>query len=250
MQKLGLVVLLLLVGVGLGGAWFWRQVTYLPDWYTQPSSQEIEPVLSGTDVDQPEERQAIKQELARRVVPVPRESVTSENRTANPVRPPSTHSVALDAKTFNEFVVSSIPQTPQSEVIFPAIKAVNTEINQGQVQVGVVVNTAELPLEQLPEVSRLQLERTLQNFPFLKGQEVYLGVMGQPRLEAGQVILGKEATIQIAGLKMTVAEFSKQTGIPSEVLEQRINLQLGQLNIQDINFTDETAVLSGSVNDL
>lgn len=250
-----------MLGIGAGLFWFWRQATYLPDWYTQaPTNADTEPVLSGADVDQAEERQALKLKLARQVEPIP--TASSISRPSAPsssdepplpaveAPPPSgtpTHEVTLDADTFNEFVVSAIPQTSQSEVIFPAIKAINTAIEQGQVKTGLVVNMAELPLEQLPEQTRSHLEQALKTFPFLKDQEVYLGIVGQPRLESGRVLLGEDAKVQVGGLTLDLADAAERIGLPVETLESKINLQLGQLQVQDINFTDTGAVLQGTV---
>jgi hypothetical protein len=252
-QKFGWFVGLIVLGAGARGLWFWRQTTYLPDWYTQPIAQpKAAPVLSGSDVAQADARQALKLKLARQVIPRPTHSSTSLGTASDAAQSSSklqaTHEVELDPRTFSEFVISSIPPTPQSEVIFPAIKAINTEIDAGQLKIDLVVDMAELPLEQLPEEMRSQFKHTLTTFPFLKDQEVYLSVIGQPRLKSGQVLLGENTKIQIGGLKMDLTDVSERIGIPVEVLEQRINLQLGQLNVQDINFSQNAAVLSGTVN--
>jgi hypothetical protein len=252
-QKVGWLVGLIALGTGARGLWVWHQATYLPDWYTQPIAlPQAAPVLSGSDVAQADARQALKLKLARQVISRPTNSSTSLGTAPDTAQSSSklqvTHEVQLDPKTFSEFVISSIPQTPQSEVILPAIKAINTEIDAGQLKIGLVVDTAELPIEQLPEEMRSQLEHTLTTFPFLKNQEVYLSVVGQPRLESGQVFLGENAKVQIGGLKMDLTDVSEKIGLPVEVLEQKINLQLGQLNVQDIKFSQNTAVLSGNVN--
>lgn len=250
MQKFGALIGLLILGAGAGGFWIWRQVTYLPNWYTQPVIlPEAAPVLSGSEVALAEDRQALQSKLARQVVPRPVTHSTSLEPPSDLAPPQSqvTHEVKLDPKTFSEFVVSAIPQTPQSEVIFPAIKAINTEIDAGQLKIGLIVNTAELATEEMPADMRSQLQETLTTFPFLKDQEVYLGAVGQPRLEAGQVFLGEDAKIQLGNLEMDLTTVSERIGIPIEDLEQRINLQLGQLSIQDIDFTQNNAVLSGSV---
>lgn len=253
MQRFGLLIGLIVLGVGAGGFWIWRQATYLPNWYTQPVIQpEAAPVLSGSDVAQADERQALKLKLVRQVLPRPARRSTSLGTPSDSAQLSSesrvTHEVNLDPKTFSEFVVSSIPQTPESEAIFPAIKAVNTEIDAGQLKIGLVVNTAELPMEELPKEMRSHLQQTLTTFPFFKDRNVYLGAVGQPRLESGQVVLGKDAKIQIGSLKMNLTDVSERIGIPVEDLEQRINLQLGQLSVQDIDFIQNTAVLSGSIN--
>jgi hypothetical protein len=59
--------------------------------------------------------------------------------------------------------------------------------------------------------------------------------------------LGNNAKVQVGGLTMDLADFAERVGIPAETLEQQINLQLGQLNIQDIDFAENAAVLQGTV---
>jgi hypothetical protein len=250
-QKLALAILLLLVGAGTSGFWFWRQATYLPDWYTQsPPLPKADQAL-GQGIDQANERQTLKVKLGRTVRPVPLSAPSnrplegSVDRSAD--RTHNTHEVRLDAQTFNEFVVSSIPPTPQGDAVLPAIKAIKTEIEDQKLKVGLVINTAEIPLKKLPQKSRSQLEQTLNTFPFLKNQEIYLGLIGQPRLESKQVVLGNNAKVQVGGLTMDLADFAERVGIPAETLEQQINLQLGQLNIQDIDFAENAAVLQGTV---
>ncbi|MGB7414973.1 MAG: hypothetical protein WA902_12265, partial [Thermosynechococcaceae cyanobacterium] len=228
--------------------WFWRQATYLPDWYTQsPPLPNEDNTLNGKDIDQGSERQSIKDKLARQVRPVPiaAASEPTTNRPINGASPQSTHEVRLDAHTFNEFVVSSIPANQQTNAILPAVKGINAEIKDQKLKVRLVVNTAEIPLKELPKESRSQLEQTLNTFPFLKNKEIYLGVVGQPRLKNGQVVLGKQTKVQVGGLTMNLADASQRIGIPVETLEQKINLQLGQLKVEDIDFTDNAAVLKG-----
>ncbi|MGF1604422.1 MAG: hypothetical protein ACFCU8_20885 [Thermosynechococcaceae cyanobacterium] len=246
MRKLAIAILLLLVGAGTSGFWFWRQATYLPDWYTQsPPSPDEDHTLNGQDIDQDSERQSLKVKLARQVKPVP--IASSSTRSANGASVQNTHEVRLEAQAFNEFVVSSIPANQHSNALLPAVKGINSEIENQKLKVGLVVNTAEIPFKELPKASRSQLEQTLNTFPFLKNQEIYLGIVGQPRLESGQVVLGKNAQVQVGGLTLDLADFSKRIGVPVTTLEQKINLQLGQLNVKEINFSQDTAILQGTL---
>ncbi len=253
MQKLRFFVSLSILGIGAGTFWLWQQATYIPEWYTQPVVlPEVATVLSGTDVAPVDKRQALKSQLARQVIPRP-----TNNSKSPSTRPDSdqsspgsqtTHEVTLDSNKFGQFVISSIPQTTQSEQLLPAIKAINTEIDAGQLKIGIVVNTAEIPLEELTEEMQSQFQKTLSTFPFLKDKEIYLALSGQPSLESGEVILGKNAKVQIGGLTMDLSDASAKMGIPFESFERQIYLQLGQLNIQDISLIEKEAVLRGTVN--
>lgn len=126
-----------------------------------------------------------------------------------------------------------------------SVKAMNTKIEAGQLQTGIVVDTAALPLDQLPSEYQTTVKGLLQSFPVLQDKEIYVGVEGKPQIQQGKVVLGKEARLVLGNVRFSYADLRDRINLPSDLLDNPVNLQLGQLQIQDLNFQDQAVILKG-----
>lgn len=234
LKKIGLVAFLLVLGGGGWLAYTWQQVTHLPDWYTQSSTPDTAPsTLLPTQVDEPAEIESLAFDLHQKV---DRVLGTTSSRTPE---------VQLTAQEFNQFVVTSLPAQARSPKVITSVKAMNTKIEAGQLQTGIVVDTAALPLDQLPSEYQATVKGLLQSFPVLQDKEIYVGVEGKPQIQQGKVVLGKDARLVIGNVRFSYADLRDRINLPSDLLDNPVNLQLGQLQIQDLNFQDQAVILKG-----
>ena len=240
LKKIGLVAFLLLLG---GGGWLantWQQVTQLPDWYSRDSTAaEPKPsVLRSAQVDDPSEVDNLAFKLQKKVDRV---------LMANPSGRQQIPTVKLTAQEFNQFVVTSLPTEARSPEVISSVKAINTEIRDSRIKSGVILDTATLPLDQLPPDYRLAVTSLLQSFPALRDKEIYIGMEGQPRLQQRKIVFGENARLVVGNLRFSYGDISDRINIPPEVIEQMVNLQLGRLQVEDLDFKDRSAILKGKV---
>lgn len=234
LKKIGLVAFLLLLGGGGWLAYTWQQVTHLPDWYTRESTTETAPsTLLPTQVDEPAEIESLAFDLHQKV-----DRVLSTTASQTP-------EVQLTAQEFNQFVVTSLPTQARSPKVITSVKAMNTKIEAGQLQTGIVVDTSALPLDQLPSEYQTTVKGLLKSFPVLQDKEIYVGVEGKPQVRQGKVVLGEDARLVVGNVRFSYGDIRDRINLPSDLLDNPVNLQLGQLQIKDLNFQDQTVILKG-----
>ena len=247
MNKLGLLGVLCLVGAGATFFCLGTKTTKLPDWYTQRTGLErrtqfkhtmASSALTQAEIDDAEEIQIMAARLEQKVATAV---------AGNQASPQRTETVALNAREFNQFVVSSVPKTPKLATFWASVKAINTNIQDGQINSGIVINTAELPLAQLPPTQQSTVEDLLRTFPFLQDREIYVGIKGQPRFEQGRLILGEQTQITLGELTLPLSTLASRLGRSEATWAHTLNLQVGQLSIHEIEFVDQFAILRGFV---
>lgn len=232
MKRIAVIFLLITTGVISGIYYYWRQATNIPDWYT---SQEMKNnsinIIAKKDSQQARnietEVTAIKQPLG-----------SSKNV-----------ELQLSEKDLNNILASEIAKINNSSKIAEAVKAVKTNIKEGKIEGGAVVNISEIPTAHLRESETAAITRAFKVFPGLENREIYIGIEGKPTIENGQLKFDDNTRIKIGKLSFTQAELSEKLGIPESQIRQftKIELQVGKLQVNDIELNDGKALLKGSV---
>lgn len=232
MKRIAVIFLLITTGVISGIYYYWRQATNIPDWYT---SQEMKNnsinIIAKKDSQQARnietEVTAIKQPLG-----------SSKNV-----------ELQLSEKDLNNILASEIAKINNSSKIAEAVKAVKTNIKEGKIEGGAVVNISEIPTAHLRESETAAITRAFKVFPGLENREIYIGIEGKPTIEDGQLKFDNNTRIKIGKLSFTQAELSEKLGIPESQIRQftKIELQVGKLQVNDIELNDGKALLKGSV---
>lgn len=137
-----------------------------------------------------------------------------------------------------------------ADILAEAVKAVKTNIKDGKIESGAVVNISEIPTAHLRKEETAALTRVVKAFPTLNNREIYIGIEGKPTIENGELKFDENTKLKVGNLSFTQAELSKKLGIPESQIRQvsNIELQLGKLKVNDIELTDDKALLKGSVN--
>lgn len=160
--------------------------------------------------------------------------------------------IPLNETELNALVLSNLTQEKTLSPFLPSIKGVNTTIQNGKLETGIVVNLAEIPTEQLASSQKSTLDQVKRSFPFLNQKEVYLAIEGQPQLVNHQLQFDPNTQVKLGNLKMTLADIAKTLKIPESQLEKSlpINLQLGNLEIHQIELKDNQALLRGFIQEV
>ncbi|NJN56365.1 MAG: hypothetical protein HC879_02165 [Leptolyngbyaceae cyanobacterium SL_5_9] len=229
-KKVGLIVFAILLGVSLGTlaaiSLSWKRATQLPEWYT---SQKQAASLDATE-------NAIARD---RII---RELTTTSGGTTR-------INGELSATEVNQLVVGAIATNPSYGPVLEGTRDVNTTIQNGQVQSGVVVNLSEIPTEQLNPAEQALLERISRTFPALTDREIYVGLEGSPSFEQGRLLLSEDTVVRIGDLRLTLNQLQNLFGISREQIEQQINQKLQQegLDLSSVEFQGDRAVIQGEV---
>lgn len=262
MKKLFLVFLFLIIAGGSVLYYYWQQATKLPDWYTtQPSStSSAEEFSNPSELKDAEARlqakieaSIAKSEPEDSVLP-PTFSTNSASQDTFNAREQQTHNrknveIELNNKEVNDLVMTTIAKQVESRQLQSAVPSIQTNIKEGKIETGAVVNLSSVPKNQLPKSETALVEKALKTFPFLENQKIYVGISGQPRIENGQVKLDQNTKIKLGDLSFSVSELAQRLNVPQEQLEQKLNrsLQLGSLKVNDIELIDNKVRLKGSV---
>jgi hypothetical protein len=229
-KKVGLIVFAILLGVSLGTlaaiALSWKRATQLPEWYAS-------------------QKQAISLDATENVIArdrIIRELTTTSGGTTR-------IDGELSATEVNQLVVGAIATNPSYSPVLEGTRDVNTTIQNGQVQSGVVVNLSEIPTEQLNPAEQALLERISRTFPALTDREIYVGLEGSPSFEQGRLLLSEDTVVRVGDLRLTLDQLQNLFGISREQIEQQINqrLQQEELNLSSVEFQGDRAVIQGEV---
>ncbi|MEO1392817.1 MAG: hypothetical protein AAFV90_07890 [Cyanobacteria bacterium J06634_5] len=271
----GLAIVAAAVGGGLGYASM--QTAGVPEWYGQSSSQTAQTPTSKTAPPQDSEvltkkdsqsNAAPYEQATESPIESPTES-TSENGAsvsgddivvtprADLGSETNTHSgtslrtqgkdVVISEGELTQMVTAAITAQPQMAPILEATQGVSTQIKDGRVESGIVMNLSTLPTEALPIEGQEAVEQLRSTFPFLTNRDVYLGIEGSPTIVDGGFSLN-DTNIKLGQLKLPVANVASQIGISQSDIEKQIALLLEQqgLTPEDVQIVDGQIVIRGA----
>ena len=219
----GLAIVAAAIGGGIGYAGM--QTAALPDWYSR-ASQTVQPN---------EQAQAKSSSTS--------EEVFSDSTSTPLYRPDD---VVISEQELNDMVTGAITSDPYAATILDSAKGVNTTIEDGRIESGMVLNLSEIPLDALPNEGQQAVEQITQTFPFLANREVYLGIEGSPAVVDGALSLD-DTHIKLGQLKLPVSKIASQLGVSQSEIEQQISQLLNQqgLSPEDIQVVDGQIVITG-----
>ena len=200
------LALLLLLLLGGAFAWHtWNKATALPDWYDAsaqaqggggPRPQGANPPLNP----QPPPRQG-----------PPHPHQPGDGSHVQP-RPQGPMSQTLDAQRMQELVAPTIAATLGAPDASGIVKATRASIQDGVLDLGVVVDVGAIPVDQLQSAQRQAVEQALNAFPAFKDKEVFLGVEGPVSIDEGYVQLGEGTRVKVGDLELDPQELAGMLG--------------------------------------
>jgi hypothetical protein len=212
-----------LLGIGYS---YWQNATTVPEWYTASS-------VPGNSAPA----------LAASPAPRSADTIQEKIKTAQPGQVQE----QLSAAEVDNLIMAGLTKTSSGNQPLPkAIKSLKTQIQPNLIRTGAIVDLAEI--EQMPASPRtVMIGRLLKLMPQLRGQPVYIGVVGQLAVTNGKPRLADDAKLQIGKVELPLDQVAGQLGISRSALEQNLTnyLRFRQLNINKIDLTDRGAVITG-----
>jgi len=210
------------ISLGLG-FYLWRQFTKVPDWY----SAEATPVTQQIDVINLPQLQQSRQEVYTKI---------NRQIQQNPSSPEVT--VTLTDTEINDVLIASAVESLAGSEILQATRGINTTIAEDQIELGMVVNTANLDLEAAETSLPIPATQILSQFPLLKDRDIYIGLSSQPQIIDGQLQLTGDTRIRVGNFSLTLAEIANHAGMSEAEILQEANQVLKQWKIREMQLQD------------
>ncbi len=235
---LALVFMMVLGAGSLAIAYYWSQLTALPKEYQAKNSSPKTRVLYFKDTE-PELKVADKIQLQ---VKEQLEEVTEENQL------PESVEVELEQQELNQLLINNIAEKTKSQDILAGATIVNPKIAEDEIEIGAVFNTSDLSFDHLKAHEQNFVERAIATFPGFRERDVYIGIEGKLKAENGGLRFDEETKIKLGNVKLTVGEVAEILGVPAEKIIRRLDLEMNQLNIDEVELGGEGVKLKVSVN--
>lgn len=261
MKKLILIVFLV-SGVGFSFLYYyWRQATWLPEWYTTSSadSQRTLNLSDESDIIAAQARLQAKidasiaeaQEASPEtmLMPYTRVSNSGFDSSQSQLSRSKNVEIELNDTEVNELILTTVAKKIAPSQVAANVPSFHTTIKDGVIETGAVVNLSDLPRHQMANRKQATLERAIATFPFLKNQDIYIGVSGTPQIANGQLKLDDSAKVKLGNLSLTLSELAQRLDITETELKSKLNLSLPLENVKvnDLKLDGNKVLLRGSV---
>lgn len=243
---------LLLVGLGTL-AYFWNQATALPDWYTEGDNSEYvgEPEL-GSDVPGGPSQWIAFDEQGNRLpdpepppgvfftwpddsAPAPADPDAPPRRyydyTEAPVAPPPRASAPRSGPKPKRFEMRGFHRhTPRPS---PAIAASRAVYEDGHLEIGVILDLQQLPVDRLKPRDRTRYDNAVRNFPGIMERDIWVGVDDEPLRVGGYLALSPDAEVRVGKLTYSLDSAAERLGMTPIELRMEVNRALRRLGFVD-----------------
>jgi hypothetical protein len=221
MKRWGLVGLLIVGGGLIGGAIAWNQATHLPQWYT--ANQMIPPNPTSA-----------------------RQSAQQVEQKLQALQTPQT-TISLDEQEINDVVTATIDRVSRQAQIPEVVRGVNTQLVNGQLKAGAVIDFAKLSAGENAGNKQMMLAEALKRVPGLADREVYIGIESTPQIRNGQVQLDPNTKVKVGSLSLSLQDMANYLGVTPEKLQQELNqalpIALSNLPVDEVNVVDQNLIL-------
>ncbi|WP_414583433.1 hypothetical protein [Scytonema sp. PCC 10023] len=228
------LLLLLCCAIGGTGAvlfFFLQQAIQLPAEQTNPSSIVSSP--ANTEQTQTQIQQSQQQVLSKIF-----EHLKDSNAKGE---------VQLDANEVNTLIVSGIAKTIDKSRLAQAVVSTNTQIQDGKISAGAVIDLRTIPVKELPAEEQAAISQLLSTVPILKYRPIYIEVEGKPSIHNKQVTLDDKTRVKLGNLSFTLSDMYQRFGISEESVKQQVSKELKNLpvEVKDVEVMGDRLVVRG-----
>ena len=140
--------------------------------------------------------------------------------------------VKLSDRDLNNLVIAKLATSQPNKQIPTGVKAVKTNIKDGKIHIGALVNLGQLAASSTPGNQTAALTKLTDKLTFLKDRDVFVGIVGTPIVEGSKVKFSEDTEIKVGGMNFTIFQLAENLGVSSDKIQQMIDLQLQQKNFK------------------
>jgi hypothetical protein len=227
---------ILVISIGtIGGLYYlWQEATKVPDEYT-------EAVTANNTIDR---------DLSPRSSQINTQKNISNNKLFSSIdraKFGQKVTIELNNKELNKLVLAKLASTQSNKQIPPGIKGINTNIKDGKIYTGALVNLDRLVHDLSSGSQVAALSKLTDRLPFLKDRYIYVGVLGKPIVVDSKIKLDRDTQIKIGKMNFTISQLAENLGIAPEKIQQAIDLKLQQqhLRIDRVEVDNDRLAIEG-----
>jgi hypothetical protein len=231
-----LLVVVLVVGGG-GLYYVWQQAIKLPDDYLKETVDSKPgtpaPILQSSQITA---RAAVSKQKI--VAPIEQAKIGQKI------------DVKLSNRDLNNLVIAKLATSQPNKQLPTGVKGVKTNIKNGKINIGALVNLGELAANGTPGGQTAALTKLTDKLTFLKDRDVFVGIVGTPIVEGSKVKFSEDTEIKVGGMNFTIAQLADNLGVAPDKIQQMIDLQLQQKNfkIDRVNLGNNGLSIEGAKN--
>jgi hypothetical protein len=152
--------------------------------------------------------------------------------------------IRLHESDLSRLLVEGLGEHERGARLLELAKDVRAVVDDGRVEVGLVVNLGEVSREELSTEERQAVEKISGYLPFLKDSDLYIGVNGVPTARGGKVTVNRDVKVKLAFLILPVDELGESLGFDAEVLQERLSVDLSPFVAQSVEVLEDEVVIS------
>lgn len=225
-----------LVGSMAGASYVWQEAIKVPSKYSEASAKD----------------RADSQSLPWQQNQISERAATSNKKTLAPLeqaRSGQKVNLKLSDRDLNNLVVAKLATSQPSKQIPIGIAGIKTNIKDGKIYTGAIVNLDKLVhMNGKPGNQTAALSKITDKLTFLKGRNVYIGIVGKPKIEGSQIKFDPDAQIKIGNMNFTIKQLATNLGVSPEKLKQTLDFQIQQQNfkVNRIDIEDNGLEIEGA----
>jgi hypothetical protein len=229
--------LLVIVSIAGGGGLYyvWQEATKLPDDYRKEAAQSKPgtpaPILQPSQITA---RAAVSKQKI--VAPIEQAKVGQKI------------DVKLSDRDLNNLVIARLATSQPNKQIPTGVTGVKTNIKDGKIHIGALVNLGQLAANGTPGSQTAALTKLTDKLTFLKDRDVFVGIVGTPIVDGSKVKFSEDTEIKVGGMNFTIAQLADNLGVSPDKIQQMIDLQLQQKNfkIDRVNLSNNGLSIEGA----
>ena len=235
MQKIIIKLLGVILVGAIGGAYYiWQEAIKVPEEYTKANAESKNDSQLPLQPSQITERAAV----SKKKITAPIEVAHSGQKV----------NVKLNSADINNLVVAKLATSQATKQIPVGIKGIRTNIKDGKIYTGAMVNLDQLVRNGKPGTQTAALTKITSKLSFLKGRDVYIGIVGKPTIQGNKIEFDPDTQIKIGSMNFTITQLAENLGVSPAKLQQTIDLQIQQQNfkVNRINVENNGLAIEGA----
>lgn len=143
----------------------------------------------------------------------------------------------------NQLVRRALEDSEDGRRALELSKELKTEIDDGRVEIGMVINLSEIPPGELTEEERENVDQVLRFLPFLGDQDLYIAVSGVPTAQDGKVTVARDVQVKLAFLSLPIEEMGELFGVDTEPFRRELVLDLSPFRAREVEVVTGEVVI-------